>query len=355
MMSASFKRQRGISLIEIMVGVVIALIAVLVIYQVFALSEGVKRNTTAIGDAQQNGLFSSFTLGIELANAGNGIETAAQELATCTGPDTLDVTRTLRPIPVLITDSGNPNTPDQFIVNYSMSSSLVTAALFTNTDPDNTKYHVNSPTGFKPGDRIAAISTTGDCAMSKVTGVTSPPDPTTGEVVISHSGTTINFPVQSVLFNMGPFNGAQRMRYDVVSDVLRSQNLFEIASVPNPLTANVVNVKVQYGIDTGNDGLLDCWVAGSGAWAPAAVLAAPLAGAPVALSRIKAVRIGLVVRSDQWDRDAPDYNYTLFDDGVVDACHPAVGGSAPRAGGNWRYRTYQTIIPLRNKLWNPAS
>ena len=65
---------RGFSLIEIMVGVVIGLIAVLVIYQIFAAAEGIKRNTTSVGDAQQNGLLSSFMLGIELANAGAIIE-----------------------------------------------------------------------------------------------------------------------------------------------------------------------------------------------------------------------------------------------------------------------------------------
>ena len=49
---------RGFGLIEIMVGVVIGLIAVLVIYQVYTVAEGFKRNTTAAGEAQMNGLFS---------------------------------------------------------------------------------------------------------------------------------------------------------------------------------------------------------------------------------------------------------------------------------------------------------
>ena len=70
--------ERGFSLVEMMVGVVIALIAILVIYQVFSTSEQFKRNVTAIGDAQQNGLMSSFFLGIELANAGSGIAVGAE-------------------------------------------------------------------------------------------------------------------------------------------------------------------------------------------------------------------------------------------------------------------------------------
>jgi type IV pilus assembly protein PilW len=74
------RRQHGFSIVEIMVGVVIGMIAVLVIYQVFATSEGIKRNISAAGDAQQNGLLSSFMLGIEIANAGYCLDVAAEDL-----------------------------------------------------------------------------------------------------------------------------------------------------------------------------------------------------------------------------------------------------------------------------------
>ena len=84
--------QDGFSLIEIMVGVVIGMIAVLVIYQVFAAAEGIKRNTTSAGDAQQNGLLASFMLGVELANASNGVAMAWQKLQSC--PTTTNPERT---------------------------------------------------------------------------------------------------------------------------------------------------------------------------------------------------------------------------------------------------------------------
>jgi type IV pilus assembly protein PilW len=45
----------GFSLVEIMVGLAIGMLAVIVILQVFALSEGRKRTTTSGGDAQSNG------------------------------------------------------------------------------------------------------------------------------------------------------------------------------------------------------------------------------------------------------------------------------------------------------------
>src|SRR6266478_4307485 len=118
--------QRGFSLIEIMVGIVIGMIAVLVIYQVFAAAEGIKRNTTSVGDAQQNGLLSSFMLNIELANASNGVADAMAQLGNCTAGT--NAANSLRPIPILISDGGADATPDTFVVNYSVAQRRVTAA-----------------------------------------------------------------------------------------------------------------------------------------------------------------------------------------------------------------------------------
>ena len=62
-------RQRGVSLIELMVGVVIGLLAVLVIYQTFAVAEGIKRQTISAGDAQKTGMIATYLLGAELSSA----------------------------------------------------------------------------------------------------------------------------------------------------------------------------------------------------------------------------------------------------------------------------------------------
>jgi len=62
--SGPSRAQRGFGLVEIMIGLLIGLIAVLVIYQVYTVSEGFKRNTTAAGEAQVTGLFSAFVLGM---------------------------------------------------------------------------------------------------------------------------------------------------------------------------------------------------------------------------------------------------------------------------------------------------
>ena len=335
--------QRGFSLIEIMVGIVIGMIAVLVIYQVFAAAEGIKRNTTSVGDAQQNGLLSSFMLTIELANASNGASYAIKELGTCSV--TADPATTFRPIPVLITDGGGPSNPDSFVVNYSVAQRVAAPVPFTANAAAGADYKVQSPLGFKAGDLIVAISTAGDCAPSRVTAVSAPG--VQGEVTITHTGAPVGFTSDSLLLNLGPKNNGQRVAYDVSGGILRSTALWDdtgakLASpVPNPIASNVAIMKLLYGIDNGAGGVT--WTPATGAWSAANVLNANISN----LGKIRAARIGVVVRGEQWDKDAPDVAWSLFDG--------TYSGTFPRAGGNFRYRTYETMIPLRNPIWNPVS
>src|SRR5208282_3426675 len=117
----------GFGLVEIMVGVVIGMIAVLVIFQLYNVSEGFKRNTTAAGTAQQAGLYSAFALGMEIANAGAGVSSAETDLQWCLPPSPItqnitDLANTFLPIPVLISDGGGNANSDSFVVNYSLAS-----------------------------------------------------------------------------------------------------------------------------------------------------------------------------------------------------------------------------------------
>ena len=352
-------RQRGFSLIEIMVGVVIGMIAMLVIYQVFAAAEGIKRNTTSAGDAQQNGLLASFMLGVELSNASNGVAMSWQKLKSC--PFTASAATTLRPIPILITDGGGPTLPDQFVVNYSVSNLAIAPAPFKAASGSNADYVIHAPIGFKQGDIVVAIlpasEGAGTCAVSSVTAVSSPPtsgapEPDAaglnGQVTISHTNAPFAFSDDSYLLNMGPASNTQRVRYSVNTGTLYSTSLWDANGaprdplLPNPIASNIVNMKLLYGIDNNGDGTLDTWVPATGAWSAANVLAADTN----TLRKIKAVRLGIIVRGEQWDRDAPDVTAHLFDDAIP------FSQTFVASGGNYRYRWYETIIPMRNPVWN---
>jgi len=130
-------------------------------------------------------------------------------------------------------------------------------------------------------------------------------------------------------------------------------SVFAAAPVPNPIASNIVNFKIQYGIDNNGDGRLDTWVPATGAWAPAALMAATV---PV-INSIKAVRIGIIVQSEQFDRDVGDFDWVLFncEDPIAANCPGRLAGTigaSTSPAGNWRYRIYETVVPLRNNLWN---
>lgn len=390
--------QRGFGLVELMVGLVIGLIAVLVIYQVFTVAEGFRRNTTATGEAQMNGLFSTFVLGLELGNGGAAMATAAPDLASCA--DTGNIATTFRPIPVLITDGGggtnNPN-PDSFVVTYSVATTRTTPAMFNGPIPvpppaitpggtynAGDPYQIQSPDGFHVGDLIVGIAKPGtpgsQCASSKVTAVSAPGviavdiDGTltnVSNVTITHTGTAVAFqgdgrPGLSTLFNMGPADRTQKVRYDLNNGVLRSTPLLDAngqplaAPVPNPLASNVVMMKIEYGIDGDLDAkaLLDTWVQATAlaGWDPAALLPATI----TKINQIKAVRLGIIVQSEQFDQTLGDYNWVLFDCNNANKalCPGRLTGTIAASvtpPGNWRFRKYETVIPLRNEIWNKAS
>jgi type IV pilus assembly protein PilW len=175
-------------------------------------------------------------------------------------------------------------------------------------------------------------------------------DRNAGWVTIAHTNAPFAFNGDSFLLNMGAASNVQRVRYDVdPNGVLRSTSLWDangaaaVTPVPNPLASNIVNMKLLYGIDNNGDGILDTWVAPTDLWSEVSVLAAD---APT-LRKIKAVRLGIIVRGEQWDRDAPDVTARLFDDAIP------FSQAFPRSGGgNYRYRWYETIIPMRNPVWN---
>ncbi len=50
------RRQRGMGIVETMVGILIGMVVVLAVYNVFALAEGYKRTTVGVADAQTTGL-----------------------------------------------------------------------------------------------------------------------------------------------------------------------------------------------------------------------------------------------------------------------------------------------------------
>jgi len=351
---AALSPQAGIGLIEILVGIVISMLMVLMIYQVYEISEGQKRTITAGSDAQQNASYSQFVLGRDISMAGNGIASSAA---------TLDQCAMLRPIPVVIDAGADDNTPDTVTVLYGGSSSLSTPVFFRTAATTSGPYIVAGPVGFSPNDVIAAVQPgTATCTLSIVNGISGLPNPN-GEVTLAQTpfpgSPAASYAAGSVVVNLGQAASMGRIQYtvDTTGHVLRTQNLLPTAGLasPAPVVNDVINLKAQYGLDTDNDGSIDTWQDATGAvWSAANLATQPLA----TLQQIRAVRIAIVTRSAQYEKDAltagtppgmPDGTIGLF-------CNPvptcAVSMSLSADDQHYRYKVLETSVPLRNAMWN---
>ena len=344
------RRARGASLIDAIVGLAVAMIALVVVYQAFVATDTVRRNAASVADAQGAGAFALATLVTQIGNAGAGWAVASRWLDTC--PAAASMTTSLRPIHVLITDGGAADRPDNLVLRQTFAHVLAFPAAIASGAPAGTHFRAESPDGFAIGDRVIAITRTGNCVATTVTAVSAP---VAGVVDITHTGIATDLPVTTVLLDVGGAALASLLRFDVGSGALRSQDLAN-GDAPVPLVSNVVNLKFQYGIDSDGDGALDTWVRadGAGAWSPAAVLAAP----HTTLAHIKAIRIGIVMRTENRERGlARDFHWVLFDcdDDDKSACPGRLEGTiAGSTSGSYRYRVLEAVVPLRNVLWNGA-
>jgi type IV pilus assembly protein PilW len=357
----------GFGIVEVMVGVVIGLVALLIIYQSLALSEGYRRTTTAGGDAQSTGMISSYLIAQDLGNAGNTLADSAIDLMAC--DVAADFTSNLRPIPVLIQDGGTDADSDTISVFYGVNRRLITPV--STRPPVHTPgapFLAQSPMGWAVGHSfVIANSNTlaaPRCEMGRVTNLAGPD--ANGVVTISHAGVANAYMQPSWIVNLGPSNEVRKIVYDIQNGVLRSTNLLDAVPTPNPIASNVIHLEAQYGIDTNNDNAIDAWVTGRDApWRPADVLGANNAQ----LKQIKAVRFAVVVRSSQFERpkdaegraaveskDSPlasDFTTTLFPCNGLAGCTGEVANVTFPNTANYRYRVYEQIVPLRNQIWNP--
>jgi len=80
---AASRRERGFSLVEILVGILIGMIGIVVIFQVLSVAEERKRNTTMGSDAQSAGAIGLYLLQRDAQLAGYGFGTAHTKQIGC--------------------------------------------------------------------------------------------------------------------------------------------------------------------------------------------------------------------------------------------------------------------------------
>jgi len=154
--------------------------------------------------------------------------------------------------------------------------------------------------------------------------------------------------VTSSLVNLGTAESMGRIAYtvDASTHALRTQRLLPNADPVAPLVSDVVNLKAHYGLDTNNDGIVDSWQDATGVWSAANLPTQPLA----TLQQIRAVRVAIVTRSAQYERDPVTAGPIVMFDASLGGHTEEMTLSADDT--HYRYKVLETVIPLRNALWN---
>lgn len=367
-MKTPSKSCRGFSLVEVMVGMIIGLLGIIVIFQVFAVSEGYKRTTTSGGDAQQSGALAVFSMERDLRMAGYGINTTA--LMGCTvnaynaglpAPGTFS----FQLVPVVITP-GAGTTPDSITVTYGSSDLTMAPTQLTQNMPSpSSTFKVANRFGVQPGDLVIAAEPGKPCTLAEVTNVPGTPGQTDNVIhnngtYTSANGQTVNasynypsglgtsYTTNGSLFDIGstPINNTYSI--DSRGELVRTTNLGTGGATP--IADGIVQLRAQYGMDDGvNNGTVNhsTYVASDG------IVDRYTNAAPANWTQVIAVRFALVARSGLMEKPNPTT-------GVCDTttASPAWNGGTLdlSADPNWqcyRYKTFQTTVPLRNMIWLP--
>ncbi len=354
-------RDRGLSLAELLVATVIGLFATIAIVQVFAVFEGQKRTTMSGGDAQINGALALFTVERDLRQAGYGINNTDFLGCNIVGWDEQAgvPTPAMAFAPVVITQ-GAGGASDTITIMYGSGDLLPAPANLTQNMPSpSAVYKVNNRYGFLPGNLVIAAEAGKPCTLAQVSDVPGTPgqtdnvvhnggnykDPNTGANVPTRYNkpgglpppNDISYTTNGKLFNLGalPSNNV----YSVQNGQLL---LRQINAAAAPIYDSIVQLQAQYGKDTvGNDGIVDVFDA-----------VAPATAADWA--QVLAVRIAIVARASQREKDpVSPPTIKLWADSA--AAPTTIGPVWTLAADerNYRYKVFQTIVPIRNMIWRP--
>ncbi|RYF08006.1 MAG: hypothetical protein EOO31_04265 [Comamonadaceae bacterium] len=378
-LSAGFPRpvaQRGFSIIELMIGLMLGMFAVLIILQLLTTTNTQQRVASTSSDAQINAATATHILNREVAQVGMGI--SAYTLLGCsvgytTATDGASITLpALGPVTVNAASSvvppGDANTDTLLVISGSSAGASEGDAITAVSTA--TTYVVTTPTTFAVGDRVVAAPTTRDsstaCALSlgRVTSVAG--------YTLTVSGGTASLPVGSAVYNLGsaPAVRAYAVRNGnlTVCDYIAHHcgNTAYTSPLNSdvwvPIATNIPSLRAQYGRDTSSvamDGVVDAY----DQITPAST--ADTSGLPVYCSwlRVIGLRMVLVARSQDYDKEKPTAAAPLWSgstantstSSVLTTLTPTAAPIDLSAYGEWqyhRYKTVETTIALRNVIWN---
>jgi type IV pilus assembly protein PilW len=360
----------GMSLPEILAAVLIGLIGMIVIMQVYATSEERKRTTTGTSDAQINGNIAAFTLESAIRSAGFGMVSPNNNMLGCntlaynSNLATPDFSFLMAPLVITV---GAAGAPDNITVISGSSSTVVEGSKFVAAAASGADFSLKNAAGFLQGDLVVASEPGLNCTLAEITGFDVAAVNTIQHAVVSYSyvntanatvnmtatynkagGSGVAYSANALLFSLGRTPSV--VTYQIASDKLQASTLIPYAAAPTSDIADaIVQLKALYGKDTNGDDVVDTWNTTTPANATQWL-------------QVRAVRIALLARSAKFEKTAvtddciwpnPPVKSPFWSNGCFTMTNLTGGGSVTENDWHhYRYRTYETVVPLRNMIWS---
>ncbi|MGH6645831.1 PilW family protein [Aquabacterium sp.] len=360
-------RQAGFTLIELMVGLTLGMLTVAIITQVVVMAEGQKRTTTHGADAQLNGALALYAIQQEAQMAGYGVSANPEALGCNVRYNFGGIAANFILAPVLISDGANGSDIITFLRSGKPSFSVPIRVNETHLK-DATSFVVQSSMGVAQGDLLMVVPEAHDAsnwcsvieASAGMTATTVPHVANGGWNPATSILPDTGYAAGSYLVNLGNV-ALRQFALDDKQSLQKSELVKGTGgmSTPQDLQPQIVMLRALYGKDTNNDGIVDTYnrtlPANNDEW-----------------QQVLSLRVLVVARSAQFEKDpvaSPDIDISAktvsWDVGTTNvtvtgatSCHTGrqcLTTSLAFLGADWanyRYKVYETVIPLRNRLWH---
>lgn len=340
------KKINGFTLVELLITLIITMTALLVIGETQIQTEQVRRSSQGSQSAQFSGLMVSQLIDQGIKKSGYGLNdlTYIGEPIGFFNPQTSTIDSEVV-TPVLITQDGQ-NSVLRVMWSTSNANVVPVKLLNVKTATDNVP-QVGNTYGMNVGDLLLYTESGKGAVIHQVSVIT----PANEEVEHSISSTqpwnsdltTVypsgGFTTDAKIFNLGIW---ERQEFRIVNNALLIKRITKDGITESAVADNVVRFQALYGLDNGagsteaDDGVPDIFVS-----------ATPTSTAD--WKRVVAIRFVVVTRNAEIEKNVVTINSPSWSGGTFDL-------SADTNWNKYRYRTYESTVPIRNAVWTvPAS
>jgi len=363
-------RQLGLTLVEVMVAVVIGMIGILVITQAYITSDNFNRATLGEGGAQMNGLVALYSIERDMRMSGWGINNAQARgcgnmywhyngaYSANNGGGTLP---NVRVAPVVITaDTVTPANPDQVTILYGTDGERMMPSTINAYSGGTPDLSVDGSDGYNVNQLILVVGASG-CTLRGVSAVQAVAQKLeiapTAILKQNPAGwgafTTTTPSKDDVVLNLGT---PVLRTYLISSGKLASDDglLANGVATRTEVVDSIVDLRALYGKDTDANNAVDRYD-----------ITTPTTAA--GWQQVLSVKVGILARIGNYEKpstsggncdattaaNAPTWSGGSVA-GLVAVANPfravdiATATSQDRC---YRYRVFETTIPLRNMIW----